>query len=93
MAHRRTILTGVAIVVVMMLATALVIRRGDAEQPSGVRTLAGRQSASAFGLLVPSGVKESSRLRMTRRWQRLLERAVRHPDRIEHRLLRDHSER
>ena len=48
MTHRWTILTGVAIVVVMVLATALVIRRGDAEQPSGVRALAGRQSASAL---------------------------------------------
>jgi hypothetical protein len=37
MTHRRTILTGVVIVVVTMLATALVIRRGDAPQGSGTR--------------------------------------------------------
>ena len=59
MTHRRTILAGVAIVVVMMLAAAFVIRRGDAEQPSGVRTLAGPQSASALdcGVIWGEGVE------------------------------------
>ena len=40
MTHRQTILMGVAIVVVMGLATALVIRRGDAQQGSGTRASA-----------------------------------------------------
>ena len=59
MTYRRTILTLVAIVVLMVLAASLAIRRGDAERRSVGRTLAGARTLDPLdcGVMWAQGVE------------------------------------
>ena len=59
MTPRRTILTCVAIVVVMLLAFSVVLRRGAADQPSGARTSAAPPTLGALdcGALLDNGIE------------------------------------